>query len=106
MENDQQQQAPLAPPDTAQQPQTVPGGVQSSSQQQTDALGIVSVVLALFFQPAGLIVGIIGMKNAKKEGRPNTLSKVGVIINSVFMAVALLYFVFFMVFFGLAALSQ
>lgn len=56
------------------------------SKNNSDTLGIVSLVLACTgLQIPGLIVGILGEKNAKRENRPHTLSRVGWILNLIFI---------------------
>ena len=55
-----------------------PVAADPSAQHQTDTLGVVSIVLAFlpiaFSQIVGFILGIIGVKRAKKEGRSPTVS--------------------------------
>lgn len=78
-------------------PQTVTLPVQTPAQpsSSTDVLGIISIVLAFVgLAVIGLIVGIIGMKNAKNEGRSTTLSKIGIILNVVVTVIISLIFVF------------
>lgn len=72
---------------------SVPVASQPVAQEKTDALGIVSIVLALAgITPIGLIVGLVGASHAKKEGRSPILSKVGWILNLVFTLLAVLAF--------------
>jgi Tfp pilus assembly protein PilE len=56
----------------------------------SDVLGILSIV-APFIGMAliGIILGVIGINKAKREGRPTTLSRIGLILSSVFVAIAL-----------------
>lgn len=57
-----------------------------NSMNKTDVLGIVSLVMAFTaLQIPGLIVGLIGEKNAKNEGRSPRLSRIGWIINLVML---------------------
>ena len=61
----------------------------------TDVLGIISIVLAFFgLSLIGFILGLVGVSKAKKEGRPTTLSKIGWILNLIFMILFSLLFVF------------
>lgn len=82
---------PIPPPNgPPQQPQPVP------QNEQTDTLGLVSIILAVVgMQLIGLILGVIGNSKAKKEGYSNKLSKIGIILNSVFMVLGALFFIFF-----------
>lgn len=77
----------------------------SSNNDQTDILGILSIVFAFIFAPVGLVLGIIGRKEALKEGRSTTLSKVGIWINAILMAIGVLGFILFILFFGFLAAS-
>jgi hypothetical protein len=66
--------------------------------QKIDTLGIISIVLAFTaLQIPGLIVGIVGEKNAKKEGRTYSLSRIGWVINLCFIVIAILGIGFFLV---------
>lgn len=89
-------QAPATPPESgpAQPPvdqPTQPAAAPTQPQAvapaaQTDTLGIVSIVLAfLGMQLIGLIIGIVGNNKAKKEGYSNKLSKIGIILNVIFL---------------------
>lgn len=72
--------------------------------QHTDTLGIVSLVLAgmtLFMGITalpGLIVGIIGMRKAAREGYSKTLSLIGTVLNGVFVVPGVLSILLFVVF--------
>lgn len=66
--------------------------------QKTDVLGIISIVFAFIgLQVIGLILGLIGVKKAKEEGRSTTLSKIGWILNLVFMIIAAIIIVLFLI---------
>ncbi len=69
--------------DQAPQPQQPPAPV---AEHQTDTLGIISIVLFFVFSLAGLIVGIIGIRRAKKRGYSATLSIIGTVLNGVAMS--------------------
>ncbi len=91
MSEENQQQSPhQAPvPDVVNNPQ----GRQT---EPTDILGIISIVMAFAgMQIVGIILGVIGMKKAKQEGYPVTLSKVGLILNIAFILVFIPLIVFF-----------
>lgn len=63
--------------------------VQQSQNNKTDMLGIISIILAFTaLQVPGLIIGLIGESNAKKEDRSPKLSRIGWILNLVFMIIA------------------
>jgi|GEM_PF-2761883 len=71
----------------------------SQSNEHTDVLGIISLVMIIVAPLIGVIIGAIGMSKAKKEGYKNTLSKIGLIINLIltilgFLFVILWIFVF------------
>src|SRR5687768_9809705 len=74
-------EAPVSPP-----PPQPAGPQQPPAAQPTDGLGIASIILFFFFPLVGLILGIIGMSKAKKAGRKNTLSLVGVVLNALGVA--------------------
>lgn len=65
-------------------------------QSQTDTLGIISLVFAFIgLFPIGLILGLIGAKNAKKENRSPVLSRIGWIINLVLTLISLVAILLF-----------
>jgi hypothetical protein len=77
--------------DQTMQPAQVQQSVSNDQQQnskpehKTDVMGIISIIMAFInMQLIGIIFGLIGMSQAKKEGRSNTLSKIGLILNIVF----------------------
>lgn len=97
MPDDSQQS--LTPPDAHTNPDVVnPGGPGSPPlSQETDILGIISIIMAFVgFQLIGIILAIIGMNKAKQEGRPVTLSKVGLILNIIMMLVFLPLIILFL----------
>lgn len=54
-------------------------------------LAIAGLILAFFFPLVGLILSIIAKKKSAAVGIKNTLAKVGVILNAVFLALGLLF---------------
>lgn len=71
----------------------VPTAPVTQATEKTDVLGIVSIVMAFTgLQLIGIIVGLIGASQAKKEGRSPTLSTIGWAIN---LAIVLLLVVVF-----------
>jgi Tfp pilus assembly protein PilE len=61
----------------------------NSKPEKTDVLGIISIVMAFIsLQIPGLIIGLVGEKQAKKEGRSPRLSRIGWILNLVILVVA------------------
>lgn len=81
------------PPAPASAPQT-----NHAPAQKTDVLGILSIVFAFIgLQVIGFILGLVGVKKAKQEGRSTTLSKIGWILNLVFMILATIIIVLFLV---------
>lgn len=71
---------PVAP-SVSTQTQPVAGG-----QQKTDTMGIISLVLAFTgLHLIGIIVGVIGIQHAKRDGISTKLSKIAVILNVIFM---------------------
>ena len=95
--------ASVQPPTTPVVPPTVQGGTPAS---HTDTFGIVSIVLAFFAPLVGLIFGIIGKNKAKKEGYDGKLSKIGIILNAVFMILGVLFLIFYIVLVVLAVNSS
>lgn len=90
--------------ETSNTTQAPPAPHSSQDQQPTntssDVLGIISIVCAFIgFQLPGFILGLVGVSKAKKEGRSPSLSKIGWILNLVFMILLIpliaLYFVTF-----------
>jgi heme/copper-type cytochrome/quinol oxidase subunit 2 len=78
-----QSKQPASPAAPQQSNQTQPAA------QKTDVLGIISLVCAFIgLQVIGFILGLVGVKKAKEEGRPTTLSKIGWILNLIFMIIA------------------
>ncbi len=78
---------------------------QMDQSQKTDVLGIISIVLAVVgFQLVGLIIGIVGEQQAKKEGRPVILSRIGWIINLVICILVL--FIIIAVFISIPVLQR
>lgn len=97
----QDPQQPLTPPDAPHQPNpeivSAGGTTAQQSDQQTDVLGIISIIMAFVgFQLIGIILAVIGMNKAKQENRPVTLSKVGLILNIVMMLVFLPLIILFL----------
>lgn len=97
----QDPQQPLTPPDAPRQPNpeivSAGGTTAERVDQQTDVLGIISIIMAFVgFQLIGIILAVIGMNKAKQENRPVTLSKVGLILNIVMMLIFLPLILFFL----------
>ena len=53
-------------------------------------LGIVGLILAIFFNLIGLIVSAVALSQSKKAGYKNTPAKVGVIVGAVLLALGLI----------------
>ena len=78
---------------------------QTSSSTETDVIGIISIIMPFAgFAPIGVVLGIIGINRAKQGGYPSTLSKVGLIISSIFMLIFLVVIV--LIFGSLAFLAS
>ncbi len=93
--NNQPSETPTAGPPVPVVPMT-PSPVQSQS--STDVMGIISLILAFTgLQLIGFIIGLIGVKKAKEEGRSTTLSKVGWILNLIMMIIAVAMIILFIV---------
>lgn len=60
-------------------------------------LGIVGLVLAIFFNLIGLIVSAVALNQSKKAGYKNTPALVGVIVGAVLLALGIILSI---VFFG------
>lgn len=93
----EQNQAPLLPPDAEQSSAQPHQPYQAQPlQEKTDVYGIISIILAFTgFALIGLIIAIIGLKQAKLEQRSTVLSKVGLIINGILVGLVLLVIIFF-----------
>lgn len=59
-------------------------------------LGILSIVFAFFSPIAGLVLGIIGFVQSKKQNfaKAKKLNKIGIIISVIFIVVSLLFLIF------------
>lgn len=69
----------------------------SKKENKTDVFGIVSIILAFFgLAFIGLIVGVVGIYKAKKEGYSKALSLIGLILNIV-VAILITIFIFIFV---------
>lgn len=67
--------------------------------EKIDVLGIVSIVMAFIsLQVPGLIIGLLGEQQARKEGRSQKLSRIGWILNLVILIIAVIVIVYFFVF--------
>ncbi len=84
----------LTPPSTPPPITPSPVPVGTPPENKTDVMGIISLACAFFgLQLPGFIIGLIGAKKAKEEGRSATLSKVGWIINLILMIIVILVLV-------------
>jgi len=63
-------------------------------------LGIVGLIVAIFFNLIGLIISIIAFNQSKAAGFKNTPAKAGIIVGAVLFVVGILFYVLF---FALAA---
>jgi len=61
----------------------------------TDIMGILSIVFAFIMPLVGIILGFIGYSNRKRDGKNTTLSLIGLIINGVFLLAGLLIVLLF-----------
>jgi hypothetical protein len=100
--DNQQPQQPVTPP--APQPEPQPQPQQQPNQQpvnQTDpgkTLGIVGFIFAFVgLQVFGLILSILGFTKSKKAGIKNSLALAGIIVNSVFLLLAIAVSLLFIV---------
>ena len=57
-------------------------------------MGIISIIGSVVFAPAGLVCGIIGLKESKTAGYKNNFAIAGIIISSIIMAILLAWFIF------------
>ena len=97
----QQQPSPSLPPlESAMSPPSAEQ--QQSGANKTDVIGIISIIMPFAgFAIIGVVLGVIGVNKAKAEGYSPTLSRVGLIISTIFT----LFFLFIMMlFFGVFAL--
>ena len=84
----EQPQPAYVPP---QAPQSEPSSTPTEAHDPGKGLGIAGFILAFFFPLVGLILSIIGFVKSKKAGYKNGLALAGIILNSVFMVVAVLF---------------
>ena len=68
--------------------------------EPTDVYGIISIVLFMFFAPAGLVIGLIGAHIAQEQGNNPVLSRIGWIINLAQMLFILAGIIVLIVFVG------
>ncbi len=65
-------------------------------EEKSNGLGIASLIFSLFIGVIGIILGIIGLKKAKKSGHRDVLSLAGIVIG-VFQTVAIVSWLSFFV---------
>ena len=58
-------------------------------------LGVVGLIVAIFFNLIGLIISAIALSQSKKAGYKNTPALVGVIIGAILLAVGILVSIIF-----------
>ena len=80
-------QAKPSHPDEPEIPASVNPTVAEQPATHTDGFGIASIIMAILMPLIGIILGAIGMSQARKEGRSSTLSKTGLILSVVIMAI-------------------
>ena len=59
----------------------------------TDIIGILSIVFAFVFFPIGLILGIVGYSSRKKQNRNTTLSLIGLLLNAALLLSGIIGFI-------------
>ena len=70
----------------------------------TNTMAILSLVLAFVFAPAGLILGIIARKQIRQTGEEGDgLALAGIIVGSIFSAIAVLAIIIFIAAFASVA---
>jgi len=59
-------------------------------------LGIISIVFAFFSPLAGLVLGIVGFIQSKKQGavRAKKLNMIGIILSVIFIVISVLFLIF------------
>jgi len=72
-------EVPAAAPVSPAAPDTYPG----------KTLGIVGLILAIFFNLIGLIVSIVAFNQSKKAGYKNTPAKAGIIVGAVLLVLGI-----------------
>jgi hypothetical protein len=60
-------------------------------------LGIVGLVLAFVFSPAGIIVSIIAKNQSKAAGVENTPAKIGLILSIIFLVLTVIVIILYVV---------
>ncbi|MFT4309755.1 MAG: hypothetical protein ACMXYL_04670 [Candidatus Woesearchaeota archaeon] len=66
----------------------------------TDVMGILSIVFSFLFPPIGIVFGIIGYANRKKKNASTTLSMIGLVLSLLFLLLTLFFAAAFLAAFG------
>jgi len=92
MNPDQNYQAPITPPTppTVVMPPVQQAPIVPPATDPGRGLAIAGIVLAFFFQLLGLILSIVAHNKSKNAGFKNTIATVGIVLNSVFLALSLI----------------
>ncbi|GLK15984.1 hypothetical protein [Herbiconiux flava] len=72
---------------TASAPQPAPAGTDYPGK----TLGIVGLIVAIFFNLIGLIISAIALNQSKKAGYKNTPALAGVIVGAVLFVIAIIF---------------
>ena len=79
---------------------------QQPQSQKTNLLAILSLVGAFVFSLAGLVLGIIALKQIKQTGEQGRgLALAGIIISSIAIVLAIIYVIFIVAVIGTAGVS-
>jgi Ca2+/H+ antiporter len=71
----------------SQSPQPAPAGVDYPGK----TLGIVGLIVAIFFNLIGLIISAIALNQSKKAGYKNTPALAGVIVGSILLVIGIIF---------------
>jgi hypothetical protein len=69
-----------------------PYGQPAASNDKTQLFGILGIVLGLICcGPAGIVLGILSMNEAKKVGKPNTLGIIAIVCGALNIILGIVY---------------
>jgi hypothetical protein len=64
-------------------------GNPSNEDALTPALGVIGVIAAFLVPPAGLVLGLLGRRQAREQSRSRTLSTVAAVVGGLFTGIGL-----------------
>ena len=74
---------------------TTPNGELATAPAGTDfpgkTLGLVGLIVAIFFNLIGLIISVVALNQSKAAGYKNPLAKAGIIVGAVLLALTVIF---------------